>query len=150
VEEDGGHFELVKEHSVVEPHICKKCLTVFANELNACPYCDHRVPTDPLTKLKELCDHQCTDGTWNYDPYLHGMTNGLILAVATLEGSELVFLEAPEMWIRDQEEIDAQLTDMEITHQCDVHGLVAPNTECVHSSPAGCRHCGVCKHQIEE
>ena len=49
--------------------------------------------------LKELEKVQCTDGNWNYDPYMHGMANGIILAVAILEDRQPVYLKAPKIWL---------------------------------------------------
>lgn len=51
--------------------------------------------------LKDLTKAQCSDGSWNYDPYMHGMANGLILALSVFEGEEPKFLEAPEVWLKD-------------------------------------------------
>lgn len=56
-----------------------------------------------LEKLKELEKIQCQPGNWDHDPYMHGMANGLILAVATLEGREPVYLEAPKEWGKDRQ-----------------------------------------------
>ena len=129
--------------------ICENCLIVFNEDEGVCPVCGTPIPVDPLTKLKEQMKEAVTH--WDYSPELYGVAQGMIRAYRLMSGDEsFKQLLPPTTWVQDQEEIDAQLTDMEIIHQCDVHGLVAPNTECVHSSPAGCRHCGVCKHQIEE
>ena len=53
-------------------------------------------------ELRRILDIQCTDGNWNYDPYMHGMANGLILSLSVMEDVyEPNFLEAPKKWIRD-------------------------------------------------
>lgn len=44
---------------------------------------------------------QCTNGTWNYDQYMHGMANGLILAQAIVDGTVPTFLAAPKTWTKD-------------------------------------------------
>ncbi len=58
-----------------------------------------------LEALKGVMEVQCSDGNWNYDPYMHGMANGLILACALMEGGvwndEPFFLQAPEKWLSD-------------------------------------------------
>lgn len=54
-----------------------------------------------LEKLKELTATQCSPGNWDFDPYMHGMANGMILAVAILEDAEPEYLEAPETWGQD-------------------------------------------------
>jgi len=55
-----------------------------------------------LVKLKKLTKTQCEDGNWNYDSYMHGMANGLILAVSCFEKEDPKFLDAPEKWLSDE------------------------------------------------
>jgi len=55
-----------------------------------------------LKSLKEITNIQCSNGNWNYDPYMHGLANGMLLAIATLENSEYVPLEAPKEWLKDK------------------------------------------------
>ena len=54
--------------------------------------------------LKRVTDIHTGNGNWNYDPYMHGMANGLILASAIAEGTEPQYLTAPKKWIRKIEE----------------------------------------------
>ena len=54
-----------------------------------------------IETLQEIAKIQGSNGNWNYDPYMHGMANGLILALAILTDKEPEFLNAPERWIRD-------------------------------------------------
>ena len=49
--------------------------------------------------MKEMLKVQGREGTWNYDPYSHGMFNGMELVVALAEGRDPVFRKAPEKWI---------------------------------------------------
>ena len=56
-----------------------------------------------LVKLKDLSKIQCGDGNWNYSPYMQGLANGLILAIATIEGKEPKYLEAPKVWLSEKE-----------------------------------------------
>jgi|TARA_R110000851_G_scaffold87200_3_gene190043 hypothetical protein len=49
-------------------------------------------------KLKEMRDIQLRDGNWNWDPYMHGMANGLIFAVSLMMDEEPKFIEPPEFW----------------------------------------------------
>jgi hypothetical protein len=44
------------------------------------------------------------EGNAGYSEYLHGMANGLILALAIMEGRTPVYLEQPEEWLRDTRE----------------------------------------------
>ena len=52
----------------------------------------------PLEALEEITKIQCNDGNWNFDPYMHGMANGMILALATVKDEEPEYLEAPKKW----------------------------------------------------
>ena len=51
-------------------------------------------------ELKKVTDIQTARGNWDYDHYMHGMANGLILASAIAEGTEPEYLNAPKKWIR--------------------------------------------------
>ena len=56
-----------------------------------------------VVKLKELLEVQGRDGTWNYDPYFHGMYNGMEVMLAVLENREPVFRGAPKKWLSKKE-----------------------------------------------
>ena len=67
----------------------------------------HTKYKDSIDKLESLIKVQCTDGNWNYDPYLHGMANGMILAHAVVTDTDAVFLETPDKWLcNDTDGID--------------------------------------------
>jgi hypothetical protein len=51
--------------------------------------------------LKSLTEIQCSKGNWNHDPYMHGMANGMILALSLFERKPPDFLEAPKVWVED-------------------------------------------------
>lgn len=53
---------------------------------------------DKIKKLQELLDVQCTDGNWNFDPYMHGLANGMIICMAILKDQDPEFLQAPKVW----------------------------------------------------
>lgn len=58
-----------------------------------------------LAKLKEMSAFQSSAGSYDYDPYMHGLANGLILAIWVMEGNmgiECPYLEAPEKWRADK------------------------------------------------
>ena len=57
----------------------------------------------PEEKLDDLIAVHCDDGNWNYDPYMHGFANGLLLAKAVLNNEDPEYLEAPETWKKDVE-----------------------------------------------
>jgi hypothetical protein len=67
-----------------------------------------------LEKLRDLVKTQCSDGNWNYDPYMHGMANGLICALAVLEGKEPKYMDAPSGWLRGL--VDPNAKDMPLLH----------------------------------
>ena len=57
----------------------------------------------PIAKLRELVEIQGRNGTWNYDPYFHGMYNGMEVMLAVLEDREPVFRGAPKKWLSKKE-----------------------------------------------
>lgn len=56
-----------------------------------------------IKQLQDLCDVQCSDGNWNYDAYMHGMANALLLALHVVKGQEGTpqFIDAPLVWLHD-------------------------------------------------
>lgn len=52
--------------------------------------------------LRDMTEVQCMDGNWNHDPYMHGMANGMIFALSIFEGGNPEYLDAPEVWLRDE------------------------------------------------
>ena len=50
--------------------------------------------------LDDLIAVQGADGNWNYDAYMHGLANGLILARSIIDNKEPDFLKAPKKWLR--------------------------------------------------
>jgi|GEM_PF-2761008 len=59
-----------------------------------------------LSKLEELVKVQSQHGNWDNNPYMHGMANGMILAVSVLLEQEPEYLEAPEMFLEDAKLLD--------------------------------------------
>jgi len=54
--------------------------------------------------LDNLIDIQTANGNWNFDPYMHGLANGMLLRRHTafdVEG-EVPFLDAPDEWLADR------------------------------------------------
>jgi hypothetical protein len=96
-----------------------------------CKQCPKTQPEpEPVVKLKELLEVQGREGTWNYDPYFHGMYNGMEVMLAVLEDREPVFRGAPEKWLSKKEW--QGLTDEEIAemhHKIKVKGMGAYKTE---------------------
>jgi hypothetical protein len=50
-------------------------------------------------ELKKLKNIQGRTGNWDYNPYMHGLYNGIELALATVEGRDPEFKEAPARWL---------------------------------------------------
>lgn len=51
-----------------------------------------------IEQLEKALKIQLSDGNWNYDPYLHGMANGMIFSLAILKDEEPKYLEKPKVW----------------------------------------------------
>jgi len=57
-----------------------------------------------IKKLQGMIDLQCSDGNWNYDPYMHGMANGMIFAMSVLNGKDPKYMTAPDKWLIEKEQ----------------------------------------------
>ena len=58
--------------------------------------------SERIKALEDVTKTQTSDGNWNYDPYMHGMANGMIVALAVIKGEEdPKFLDAPDQWLKD-------------------------------------------------
>lgn len=53
---------------------------------------------DEIGKMQEI---QGVDGTWNYDPYMHGMYNGIEFCHALAKDTEPKYRKAPKKWLVD-------------------------------------------------
>ena len=54
-----------------------------------------------LKSAREFMKIQLSNGNWNYDQYMHGMANGMILIMSIFDRSEPIFLKAPDIWLKD-------------------------------------------------
>ncbi len=54
---------------------------------------------EKVDKLEKLIKVQCMDGNWDYDPYMHGMANGMLLAMSVITDKKPVFLEQPKDYL---------------------------------------------------
>lgn len=52
-----------------------------------------------LEGLMDIIKIQCSDGNWNYDEYMFGLANGMLLSEATLKGTDPIFLNRPKKFI---------------------------------------------------
>jgi hypothetical protein len=55
-----------------------------------------------LKDLDDLIDLQSSNGNWNYNEYMMGLANGMILArhIMRDERGEVPYLTAPNVWLR--------------------------------------------------
>ena len=58
--------------------------------------------TDKIEILERLLEIQLMDGNWNFNEYMFGMTNGMILSLAILKDEEPRYMDAPDEWLCDQ------------------------------------------------
>lgn len=54
-----------------------------------------------MSELEDVLKIQCSNGNWNYDAYMMGLANGLIMAKSLITNEEPVFLDAPKKWLKD-------------------------------------------------
>ena len=52
-----------------------------------------------LGELNSILDIQGQNGNWNYDPYMHGLYNGLEMARSIMTETEPKFRNAPKKWL---------------------------------------------------
>ena len=56
---------------------------------------------DSLKALRGMLDIQCSNGNWNFNPYMHGLANGMILALSQFDDKRPEYLVPPEVWLCD-------------------------------------------------
>lgn len=59
---------------------------------------------EKIDSMRDLLKVQCSTGNYDYDPYMHGMANGMILFLALIEGNDPEFMDAPAKWLVDNTE----------------------------------------------
>ncbi len=57
---------------------------------------------EKIKELEELLIAQKMPGNWDFDPYMHGMTNGMILFLSILKNETPEFLDPPKNWVGDE------------------------------------------------
>lgn len=55
-----------------------------------------------VESVRQMRDVQGMDGNWNYDPYMHGLFNGIEFSLSLLEVREPQFRDAPKKWLCDE------------------------------------------------
>lgn len=84
----------------------------------------------PLDDLQSVIDIQCSNGNWNYDEYMFGLANGLILAQACILGKEANFMEAPKGFIKDREEDEKALSEEKVEAEPEYDYNCGPDDGC--------------------
>ena len=56
---------------------------------------------DTVEVLRKMVDIQCTNGNWNYNPYMYGMANGMIFALSLFDNEQQKYLEQPDEWLQN-------------------------------------------------
>lgn len=85
----------------------------------------YRTMRSRLIALKDVKQRQCADGTWNYDAYMHGLANGLTLALHTMEDDNALrpaYKRAPKHWGRDIAKLRATETEKSVEDLIKQHG----------------------------
>lgn len=67
------------------------------------------ITADRVESLANITRIQCSDGNWNCNSYMHGMANGLILALSIIKGEEPPFLSAPKEWLDDKPTVEEKM-----------------------------------------
>ena len=63
-------------------------------------------------ETSNVVDIQAQDGNWNFDPYMHGMLNGMKLIQSIIHDVEPEYVDAPKQWLNDKTKIeDVMSTD---------------------------------------
>jgi len=57
---------------------------------------------DRIKQLRDIVAIQCSPGNYDYDEYMWGMANGLILALAIIENNETEYIDKPEKFINQK------------------------------------------------
>ena len=64
-----------------------------------------------LANLRDVAGIQCSNGNWNHDAYMHGLANGLLMAIATMTDDDFTPLTAPDEWLKDRPRFVATVCD---------------------------------------
>ena len=63
---------------------------------------DYQETTILLSAIDDLLFIQCSPGTWNANPYMHGLANGMRLIRSIISGEDPAFLSAPDRWLDEE------------------------------------------------
>jgi len=78
-------------------------------------YTESDVYVDRIKTVEGITDTHTQHGNWNYDEYMHGMANGLILCLAIMQGKDVVeFKDAPNEWLNQRQDSPVSGFDMQM------------------------------------
>lgn len=70
-----------------------------------------------ITALDEMIKLQCSNGNWNYNPYMHGMANGMIFVKSLFTGDNPEYPDAPKVWLKDLPNISKPISSPDVQKQ---------------------------------
>lgn len=123
-------YKLIRKLKGLKPP-SQRSSSAYGQECTDARTCPQQVPDaweqqDLLDRYDDLLAIQCADGTWDQDPYMHGMANGMILLRSLVSGEKPTFLEAPKRWLNaDAREYSAGYQDG-VEHELGVVGAPVP------------------------
>jgi len=85
--------------NLIFPNLTEILDADIINTTNDTVEVDETKPTNTLKHLTEITKFHCSNGVWNFDKYMHGLTNGLLLAEAIIKEKNPEFLLAPEQFL---------------------------------------------------
>lgn len=81
----------------------RKKLEQATSDPNSITPFDYERDIESLRNLDDIIRIQSQDGTWDYDPYMHGMLNGLILAQQIIDPStNREPVDPPKKWLYEE------------------------------------------------
>lgn len=99
-----------------------------------------------IKQLKDALNIQLSDGNWNYNSYMHGMANGIIFALAVVEGTDPKYLDRPEEWLENKKaQPEEELKELPIG-KCETCGA----NDVIVGRPLGSSICEKCWNEFEE
>lgn len=61
---------------------------------------------EKIERVRDVFKIQGENGNWNCNQYMHGLYNGLALALSILEDKEPEYRAAPKEWLDDRKPVD--------------------------------------------
>jgi UDP-glucuronate decarboxylase len=107
------YFNVDKLQNVIRNYKSKKGITPTFIFPTAKEILNFASTKDVESILNELVDVQSSHGNYDFDPYMFGLANGLILAKSTMMNIKPKFLKPPDRWLIDSSEAPLLLETLE-------------------------------------